>query len=196
MGFARWLNGKESACQGWRHGFDPWVGEDLLEEEMANHSSILAWRIPMDRGAWQAIVHGVTKSQARLSMHACEKGPIAFISCEPEKITQEFQNPITMKAVTVKPCKLAFWVKDNTKTLLLAAVGAKVCRKEHLPSLPRAAPPQIHLFISERTATPCGHFSVQRLAALVFHYLKNHQIGVFVSHFPSSHCTGEQRKQL
>ena len=145
---------------------------------------------------WQAIVHGVTKSQARLSMHACEKGPIAFISCEPEKITQEFQNPITMKAVTVKPCKLAFWVKDNTKTLLLAAVGAKVCRKEHLPSLPRAAPPQIHLFISERTATPCGHFSVQRLAALVFHYLKNHQIGVFASHFPSSHCTGEQRKQL
>ena len=26
--------------------------EDLLEEEMATHSSILAWRIPMDRGAW------------------------------------------------------------------------------------------------------------------------------------------------
>ena len=25
---------------------DPWVGEDLLEEETANHSSILAWRIP------------------------------------------------------------------------------------------------------------------------------------------------------
>ena len=28
-----------------------------------DHSSILAWRIPMDRGAWQAIVHGVTKSR-------------------------------------------------------------------------------------------------------------------------------------
>ena len=26
--------------------------EDPLEEEMATHSSILAWRIPMDRGAW------------------------------------------------------------------------------------------------------------------------------------------------
>ena len=38
--------------------------EDLLEEGMAAHSSILAWRIPMDRGAWQATVHGVTKSQA------------------------------------------------------------------------------------------------------------------------------------
>ena len=28
--------------------------EDLLEEGMATHSSILAWRIPMDRGAWKA----------------------------------------------------------------------------------------------------------------------------------------------
>ena len=36
--------------------------EDPLEEGMATHSSILAWRIPMDRGAWKATVHGVTKS--------------------------------------------------------------------------------------------------------------------------------------
>ena len=34
---------------------------------MATHSSSLAWRIPMDRGAWRAIVHGVAKSQTRLS---------------------------------------------------------------------------------------------------------------------------------
>ena len=41
--------------------------EDPLEEGMATHSSILAWRIPMDRGAWWAMVHGVEKSQTRLS---------------------------------------------------------------------------------------------------------------------------------
>ena len=41
--------------------------KDSLEEGMATHSSILAWRIPMDRGAWWASVHGVTKSQIRLS---------------------------------------------------------------------------------------------------------------------------------
>ena len=41
--------------------------EDPLEEGMATHSSILAWRILMDRGAWWATVHGVTKSWARLS---------------------------------------------------------------------------------------------------------------------------------
>ena len=36
--------------------------EDSLEEGMEIPFSILAWRMPMDRGAWQATVHGVTKS--------------------------------------------------------------------------------------------------------------------------------------
>ena len=33
---------------------------------MATYSSILVWRIPMDRGAWWAIVRGVAKSQTQL----------------------------------------------------------------------------------------------------------------------------------
>ena len=37
--------------------------EDPLEEGMATHSSILAWRIPMDRGAWWATVHRVANSR-------------------------------------------------------------------------------------------------------------------------------------
>ena len=41
--------------------------EDPLEEGMATHSSMLAWRIPMDGGVWQATVHGVTDSWAQLS---------------------------------------------------------------------------------------------------------------------------------
>ena len=41
--------------------------EGLLEKEMATHSSILAWKNSMDRGAWQATVHGVTKSWMQLS---------------------------------------------------------------------------------------------------------------------------------
>ena len=40
--------------------------EDPLEEGIATHSSVLARRIPMDRGAWLAKVHGVTKCQTRL----------------------------------------------------------------------------------------------------------------------------------
>ena len=46
---------------------EAWVrslgGEDSLEEGMATHSCILAWRITMDTGAWRAPVHGVTKCQ-------------------------------------------------------------------------------------------------------------------------------------
>ena len=47
---------------------------------MATHSSILAWKIPMDRGAWWAAVRGVVKSRTQLSdfpftfhSHALEK---------------------------------------------------------------------------------------------------------------------------
>ena len=45
-----------------------WV--NLLEEGMATHSSILAWRIPPDREGWRTTVHGVSKSQAWLSNSA------------------------------------------------------------------------------------------------------------------------------
>ena len=45
---------------------ETWVpslgGEDPLEEGMATHSSILARRIPMDRGAWRTVVHAVIES--------------------------------------------------------------------------------------------------------------------------------------
>ena len=37
-------------------------GEDPLEEEMATHSSILSWRIPIDRGSRQATIYNVTKT--------------------------------------------------------------------------------------------------------------------------------------
>ena len=54
--------------------------EDPLEKKMAPHSSILAWRNPIDRGAWWAAVHGVAKSRTRLNdftfifhFHALEK---------------------------------------------------------------------------------------------------------------------------
>ena len=48
--------------------------EDPLEEDMATHSSILAWRIAIGRGVWWATVHRVSKSQTPLkwlSTHTC-----------------------------------------------------------------------------------------------------------------------------
>ena len=78
MGFPGGSDSKESTChvgdlvtqtvqnlpampETWVQSLD-W--EDPLEEGKATHSSILAWRLPTDRVAWQATVHGVTKSQA------------------------------------------------------------------------------------------------------------------------------------
>ena len=37
--------------------------EDPLEEGMATHFSILAWRIPMDRGPWRTTVHGILQAR-------------------------------------------------------------------------------------------------------------------------------------
>ena len=45
-----------------------WV--DPVEQGMATHSIIFAWRIPMDRGARWATIHGVPKSQTQLSDQA------------------------------------------------------------------------------------------------------------------------------
>ena len=39
--------------------------EEPLEEGMATHSSILAWRNPMGRGTWRAAVHRVAESRTQ-----------------------------------------------------------------------------------------------------------------------------------
>ena len=57
--------GKESPAM-WETWVQSLGWEDPQDEGMATHSSILAWKIPMDRGAWWATVHGVAKNQTRL----------------------------------------------------------------------------------------------------------------------------------
>ena len=71
-GLPRWLRGKESACQcrkPRKHGFNPWVGK-FPGEGNDNPLEFSCLENPMDWGARQAIVHGATKSQTQLSMHA------------------------------------------------------------------------------------------------------------------------------
>ena len=43
--------------------------EDPLEKEIATHSNILAWRIPVDTGVWQITVHGVAESDTTATKH-------------------------------------------------------------------------------------------------------------------------------
>ena len=66
VGFPGGSDGKEFASS-----VETWVQslgwETPLEESMAPHSSILAWRIPTDREAWRTTVRGVAKSQMQLS---------------------------------------------------------------------------------------------------------------------------------
>jgi len=61
VGFLGGSDGKKSACNV-EDLVRPMDWEDPLEEGMATHSSVLAWRIPMDRVDWWATVHRVRKS--------------------------------------------------------------------------------------------------------------------------------------
>ena len=70
-------SGKEPACQCRRHEMWVWslCREDPLEEGMAAHSSILAWRISIDKGAWWVTVHRVAKSQTWLKQLSTQALP-------------------------------------------------------------------------------------------------------------------------
>ena len=57
--------------------------EDPLEEGMATHSSILAWRMPTDRGAWWVAVHGVTKSDMTEQLNWTKLDTGSFLCMSP-----------------------------------------------------------------------------------------------------------------
>ena len=72
--------------------------EDPLEEGIATHSSILAWRIPGDRGDWWATVHGVAELLIRQNDSA-----------------QHSILKFSIKFVTTVLLLFMFWVSDCTK---------------------------------------------------------------------------------
>ena len=55
---AQWVKNPPAVQETWVQSLGQ---EGPLEEGMAIHSSVLAWRIPMDRGAWQAAVMGLQR---------------------------------------------------------------------------------------------------------------------------------------
>ena len=79
--------------------------EDPLDEGTATHSSILAWRILMDRGDWWTTVHRVSKSQTRLSNYAQIDSNFQFIlSVAPNFLLPE-KDPIQAKTSKTSPSR-------------------------------------------------------------------------------------------
>ena len=68
-------DGKEYACNVGIMSLIPGSGRSPGRESTAAQSSVLSWRIPMDRGPWLAIVYGVAKSGTWLSNQACMHFP-------------------------------------------------------------------------------------------------------------------------
>ena len=70
-GLPRWHSGKESTCQCRRCKFDPWVGKIPVVGN-GHPLQYSCMENPMNRGIWQATVHGVAKSRTQLSDWAAE----------------------------------------------------------------------------------------------------------------------------
>ena len=70
-GIAGGSSGKESTCQCKKCGFNPWVGNIPWWGKWQSTPIFLPGN-PVDRGAWQATVHGAANSWTQLCVHACE----------------------------------------------------------------------------------------------------------------------------
>ena len=68
-GLSRWLSGKESSCQAGDASSIPGLGRSPGEGD-GNPLQYSCLENPMDRGAWWATVHGVTKGWTRLNTHS------------------------------------------------------------------------------------------------------------------------------
>ena len=67
--------------------------KDPLEEEMATHSSILAWKNPMDKGAWQTTVHEVAELDTTEQLRHTDCG--GLVCFPPENSVVDIIMPIS-----------------------------------------------------------------------------------------------------
>ena len=114
------LSGKESACQCKRCGSDPWVGKIPLRRKLGlSHSSISCLENPLDRGAWQATVHVVTRE---LHYYTITIG-LTWI----QSVKKNYK--VCLGIITLKKNPTKFYVFQNLhfgdQYVLLAAAAAK-----------------------------------------------------------------------
>ena len=114
-------DGKESTCN-----VGDWVqslgGENPLEKGMAAHYSILAWKIPLDRGAWQATIHGVTESWTWLSNNWATNATTTNLIRE-NGLSVQFYIYITKKEdVQIFLCLRAICISFSVNTLCILPI--------------------------------------------------------------------------
>ena len=102
--------------------------EDPLEEGMATHSSILAWRIPMDRGAWWE-AHGVTKSWTQLST-AQTRSVTSFVSLA---MPFNFPMPLVSQMLRLKPVGALKTIRPVHYNTIQIMKNQKRLRNYHRP---------------------------------------------------------------
>ena len=88
-GLPRWCSGKEPTClcrRCRRHKFDPWVRKIPLEEGMASHSSILAWKIP-----WTERTGRLQSTELQSFGHTC-----AYTHTHCSRVSPVWLIPITV----------------------------------------------------------------------------------------------------
>ena len=107
--------------------------EDPLEEDMATHSSILAWRSPMDRGAWQATVHGVAKSQAYLSNQAQNEAHVSKTWWDRSALMRSACKPCPIQMVHLI---MTFWPCEARTHWLLLRFPLAPLLQPHTHKLP------------------------------------------------------------
>ena len=156
---------------------------------MATHSSVLAWRIPMDRGAWRAAVRRVTKSQTRLkrlSTSACMHVCMCAVKPARRKVTQNHFMATSQVDIqgkkglgrTGEACR-----NDPSRphipprTLLLTP--SLTCRpwiKHHLCSEPRPSTPL-------RTVNPLLVYHTHSLTSSPWHLASSDHISTYFTSF-------------
>ena len=109
--------------------------EDPLQEDMATHSSVLAWRVPMDRGAGWDTVPGVAKGQPGLSTGKSRRDTSINDPAKMSLSTPGLCIQRLTATFSAAPEKLYF------RSISLTTLGSGVAFKDHASFFPAAALP-------------------------------------------------------
>ena len=129
-GLSRWHSEKDSACQCRRQkrlGFNPWVRKIPWRRKWQPTPVFLPGN-NVDSGAWQATVHGVTKSQIQVSMHAPHVSDIISSSLSLEYWSYFISSERWTHCVLLS-MSIINWIYTHLYTLL-----HRICSHFHTPN--------------------------------------------------------------